>query len=324
MNRQITILILFSIMTSHVIGQVDDVKKAYRIEGNNIVLYIHEKWSAQEKEKVLEMYGMKGLPLDTLMKFGHLGSWAKDGWKVMKTDRNSYKIYKPLSDLSGDLKWSKEVFILSDQIRQLRLQTTATYGFNVFKRKTVFNLRNGKTRFVYQSALNAREVYLSGTFNNWSTLSTPMIKTDTAWYADVNITAGKHCYKFIIDGRWQEDPLNVHREDDYHGGYNSVYFIANHVFRLKGYTDASDVLVSGSFNDWSRREMRMQKTKDGWILPVYLHEGTYAYRFYVDKKWLNDPDNKLTRVDNRGQKNSYISFGDPVYFTLRVSLLHKM
>ena len=62
MNRQITILILFSIMTSHVMGQVDDVKKAYRIEGNDIVLYIHEKWSAQEKEKVLEMSGMKGLP----------------------------------------------------------------------------------------------------------------------------------------------------------------------------------------------------------------------------------------------------------------------
>lgn len=316
MSRPITILLLFSIMTSHVIGQVDDIKKAYRIEGNDIVLYIHEKWSAHEKEKVLEMYGMKGLPLDTLMKFGHLGSWAKDGWKVMRTNRNSYKIYKPLSDLSGDLKWSKEVFVLSDQMRQLRLQTTATYGFNTFKRKTVFNLKNGKTRFVFPNAPSAREIYLSGTFNNWGTLSTPMIKTDTAWYADVDLQAGKHCYKFIIDGRWREDPMNLHREDDFHGGYNSVYFVTNHVFQLKGHRNASEVVVSGSFNEWSRREMRMQKTTDGWALPVYLHEGTYAYRFYVDKKWMNDPENEVVRVDSRGQKNSYISFGDPVYFTL--------
>lgn len=315
MIRKVTILILLAVMAHPVLSQVDDIKKAYRIEGNDIVLYIHEKWSQQEREKVLEMCGMKGLPLDTLLKFGHLGSWAKDGWKFVKTDRNSYKIYKPLSDLSGDVKWSKEVFVLSDQMKLLKEQTTATYGFNSFKRKTVFALKNGKTRIVLPNA-RGREVYLSGTFNNWSTLSTPMTKTDTGWYADISIQEGKHCYKFIIDGQWIHDQFNNRREDDYHGGYNSVYFVTNYVFRLKGYPDTEEVVVAGTFNDWNKRELRLRRVNNEWILPVYLHEGTYSYKFLVDRQWITDPDNTQTRVDDQGNRNSYVSFGKPAVFRL--------
>jgi 1,4-alpha-glucan branching enzyme len=317
MTRYVTILILLLSFAPKLSAQIEDINNAYRIEGNDIVLYIHEKWSREEQERVLEKYGMKGLPLDTLIKFGHLGSWAKDGWKVERTARHSYKIFKPIADLSGDLKWSKEVVVFSDQMKQVQMQTTATYGFNSFKRTTVFPLKNGSRRFVLFGMRNAREVYLSGTFNNWSTLSTPMTKTDSGWVADVPLKAGKHCYKFIADGQWLHDPLNNHREGDFHGGFNSVYFVTNHEFRLKGYEQAKEVFVAGTFNQWNKRELSLRKVDGGWAVPVYLHEGTFGYRFYVDKKWINDPSNDVVRVDSKGMKNSYIQFGEPLYFKLK-------
>jgi 1,4-alpha-glucan branching enzyme len=317
MSCKSTIATLFVLLATQLMAQVEDMNKAYRIEGNDIVLYLHEKWSTEEKEKVLEKYGMKGLPLDTLIKFGHLGTWAKGGWKVTKTSRGGYRIYKPVTELSGDLKWSKEIFVISDQMRLLKMQTTATYGFNAFKKQSVFPLKNGIVRFVLFGMRNTKEVILSGTFNNWSTLNTPMTKTDSGWIADVPLQAGKHCYKFIADGQWMFDPFNSHREDDFHGGFNSVYFVANHHFTLKGNENASEVIVAGSFNNWNRREMRLHKIKGGWTLPVYLHEGTYAYRFLVDRQWIPDPANEVVRVDSKGNKNSYIQFGEPVYFRLK-------
>jgi 1,4-alpha-glucan branching enzyme len=69
----------------------------------------------------------------------------------------------------------------------------------------------------------AKEVYLAGDFNEWSPTATKMaLGGDGVWRVKINLTPGKHEYKFVVDGTWVEDPDNPDKVSDPYGGYNSV------------------------------------------------------------------------------------------------------
>lgn len=288
----------------------------YRIEGENIVLTLHRNMPREEQERLLEISGLKGLSLDSLWAYNSLGKWHKEGWKLYVKGKSEYKLYKSVKELSGDVKWSKDGVVLSDLRDVVDNQTRAVFGYNAPGLRTVLPLKTGKTRFYLPSNLSAKDVYLAGTFNMWSTLQTRMTRTDSGWVADLPLSPGKHCYKYVIDGRWMHDRGNPNRDDDLYGGYNSVYYVTNHVFEVKGLDGARTVVLSGSFNNWDERTIRMSKTPRGWQLPVYLQDGTYAYKFIVDGKWMTDPANPTTRDDGKGHLNSFISIGSGVTFEL--------
>lgn len=49
----------------------------------------------------------------------------------------------------------------------------------------------------------ARRAFVAGTFNGWRPDATPMIWQDGGhWVADVDVPAGRHEYKFVVDGNW--------------------------------------------------------------------------------------------------------------------------
>jgi 1,4-alpha-glucan branching enzyme len=55
--------------------------------------------------------------------------------------------------------------------------------------------------------------------------------------------------------------------------------------------DAADVLVAGSFCDWSLRSVRLKRDRTGtWKATVPLSPGRYEYRFIVDGEWRDDPN----------------------------------
>ncbi|HEY3403371.1 MAG TPA: hypothetical protein VGK59_08300 [Ohtaekwangia sp.] len=315
MSKRSIIATLLALASGMIYAQPSSIRKAYRIEGDNIVLILEKEWPRQTQENVLEQSGMKSLSLDTLWKFGSIGGMAKNGWKLSST-KTGYRIYKPVSDLSGDLKFDNEVVLFSDLWFKVQEQTRASFGYNAFKKTSIYALKNGKRRFHLPGYENAREVYLSGTFNNWSTLKTPMIKSDSGWVADVLLNPGKHVYKYIIDAKWIHDERNALRESDGYTGFNSVYFMTNYEFYLKGYQYAKEVVVSGSFNNWKQHELRMKKTGDGWKLQVYLKDGTYEYKFIVDKDWIRDPANPNVSGERNGIENSFLQLGPSTYFRL--------
>ena len=56
-------------------------------------------------------------------------------------------------------------------------------------------------------APEAREVLLTGSFNQWSENSDPMRRDKTGTWKKVKmLPQGKHQYKFIVDGSWMLDP----------------------------------------------------------------------------------------------------------------------
>jgi len=65
---------------------------------------------------------------------------------------------------------------------------------------------------------------------------------------------------------------------------------------------ASKVYVVADFNDWKTTKTPM-KNVDGtgvWQRVVPLKKGTYEYKFYVDDKWVNDPNNPKKSTNEFG------------------------
>lgn len=73
------------------------------------------------------------------------------------------------------------------------------------------------------SAPFANEVLLIGDFNSWNA-SGLRLKKDVSglWKFELELKPGKYEYKFIVDGKWQNDPLNVNTVLNSYGTTNSV------------------------------------------------------------------------------------------------------
>jgi hypothetical protein len=73
--------------------------------------------------------------------------------------------------------------------------------------------------------LNAEQVMLAGSFNDWKPDQLQMERMDGGWEYTLNLVGGKHYYKFIVDGDWMVDPQNTILEGDGHGNVNSVIMV---------------------------------------------------------------------------------------------------
>ena len=50
-------------------------------------------------------------------------------------------------------------------------------------------------------------VMLVGDFTHWQQRGIPMHKDGSGvWTAKVDLSPGKHSYRFIVDGEWRDDP----------------------------------------------------------------------------------------------------------------------
>lgn len=89
-------------------------------------------------------------------------------------------------------------------------------------------------KFSLKDHPNAKTVALAGTFNNWSTQSTPMTRKGANWSVSINLAPGTYRYKFVVDkDRWTVDPENSQTEDDGNGHINSVLIVVAHNFAAK-------------------------------------------------------------------------------------------
>ena len=69
----------------------------------------------------------------------------------------------------------------------------------------------------------ARQVSLAGDFNNWDPKAMPMHKgPDGIWHLSVALKPGRHEYRFIADGVWQDDPAAHQRTANSMGSENCV------------------------------------------------------------------------------------------------------
>jgi hypothetical protein len=162
---------------------------------------------------------------------------------------------------------------------------------------------------------NARKAFLSGSFNNWKPNGLEMQKTASGWELPLYLSEGTYTYKYVADGNWITDPINIDKVPNEHNDYNSVIRLGKpYLFKLNGFQNANRVMLAGSFNKWREFEFAMNKTPDGWQLPFYLGAGNHEYKFKVDGKWISDPANPMTSPSSG---NSYLIIEPNYTFRLK-------
>jgi Glycogen recognition site of AMP-activated protein kinase len=174
------------------------------------------------------------------------------------------------------------------------------------------------TLFKTSAFNNARRVYVAGSFNNWQSGQLVMIKTSDGWELPLYLSQGTHTYRYVVDGQWHADPSNPDKFPNEFSEYNSVKRIGKpYLFSLKGYDQAKDVKLIGSFNNWRRYELPMTQTKAGWQLVYTLGPGNYEFKFLVDGKVVSDPANQSVSGGNGVLSGSYLVLGPNYTFRLK-------
>jgi len=70
----------------------------------------------------------------------------------------------------------------------------------------------------------AESVKLAGDFNGWQPEQTPLSSggANGRWSVELPLEKGVYRYRYVVDGRWQEDPYNQNVEPNEFGEYNSI------------------------------------------------------------------------------------------------------
>lgn len=72
--------------------------------------------------------------------------------------------------------------------------------------------------------------------------------------------------------------------------------------------DAKEVILMGDFNKWNSKKHSMQKDENGmWSKAVLIPPGNYEYKFLVDGKWKEDPQNDRICQNRFGTYNNVFS-----------------
>jgi chromosome partitioning protein len=78
------------------------------------------------------------------------------------------------------------------------------------------------------TAAGATSVQIAGDFNRWNPDKYNLMQSQEQkdlWYTILPLKNGRHAYRFIIDGNWQEDPNNPEYEESLFGVKQSIVIV---------------------------------------------------------------------------------------------------
>lgn len=291
--------------------------KKYSVRDGKEVIELSKLLPEKELDEFIRLFDLADLYLKQFIKTNQPDSLLKRGWMITTNNEELLVLSRPLFGMNlEDLLMEKIHFNKFPFGEDVSNTSAVRYGSNKFKNKHPFLVQDSVVVFYLKNHQRANEVLVAGSFTNWQQEALSMLRTDSGWIAAVKLGAGKHWYKFIVDGQWMTDPDNQLNENDAEGNTNSVYYKTNHTFRLDGFTNAKKVYLAGSFNEWHEKELLMNRTANGWELPVVLPDGTHTYKFIADGNWHADPVNPEKLPDGNGAYNSVIRFGNIHVFRL--------
>jgi chromosome partitioning protein len=97
------------------------------------------------------------------------------------------------------------------------------------KIELIYGARTTESGVVFATfAPGAQNVHVAGDFNNWSGDATPMARNgkEGAFCATLPLSPGRYRYRYIVDGRWINDPNNQYVESNPYGELDSVIEVA--------------------------------------------------------------------------------------------------
>lgn len=289
---------------------------SYYFEGDDVVFVFdirHYQETKADEEGLVVDFG--DLDIYTVAISGQFNNWSGKGWKMKRLNNFIFQLRKPLTALKDKFQWDFKYLVNGEHV----ISQARSYGrqktFDDKFMKEVFSVNSaqievhdhGNTRFYLPGKRRAHKVILTGTFNNWNEEDIVMNKISGGWELRANLLPGRYEYKFIVDGEWMHDPTNPHKVVNEWNTFNSVLATTGTIeFYLEGHTDADQVILAGSFNDWDEGAYKMEKTDRGWQYSLNLTGGKHQYKFIVDGHWITDPTNSFIESDGRGNLNSIL------------------
>ncbi|MBS1915729.1 MAG: hypothetical protein JST87_05590 [Bacteroidetes bacterium] len=288
--------------------------RQFRVKGNIMYITLSRDLSVKDIDEFTNKYNIAGIGLHQLIQSGKDDSLQAMGWTINMSQPDVYIIQKPLpsyGDIHGN-RGSRIIFtpIPTPDDWHIVGGNKLIYGYNDFGNKKGFNISGDTVYFVLNGFKDAKTVRLAGNFTNWQHGAFPMTKNDSGWSVAVKLKPGPWYYKFIVDENdWMTDPDNEISENDGRGNENSLFYVPNRIFTLKGYENATNVFLAGSFNNWTKNKLHLEKVKGGWQISLYIEPGTYKYSYYVDGVAVPGSDAKGRPLE--------FSFGDEYTFSLK-------
>ncbi len=305
-------------------GQAGADTTVCAINGDKIIFRFQKNWDTDKRAAICAQYNIDSLAMETVLGEELVSKidFNDESWFVEYPNETTVVLFKDVSTMKGKWNGTTDILISPNGSGKFKAgpgyvnQSHVKFGVNSLKDKVIIQYVDGRTTFILQKHVKATKVILAGTFNDWNETELSMEQNGNQWEITVQLLPGKYLYKYIVDGEWISDPNNHKKEPDGHKGHNSVMYRYNHSFDLDGNETAKRIYLSGSFNNWKEKELQLVKTNTGWSLPVYLNNGTYAYKFIVDGIWTLDPSNAISSENGMGEKNSIIGIGRTTNFSL--------
>ncbi|MEO5944801.1 MAG: hypothetical protein ABIP30_02595 [Ferruginibacter sp.] len=292
--------------------------KEYTISKGDMKITLSKSLKEKDLDNFIDQYNLGDLALKKMISSNFQDSVKKMGWKIEVNSSTILVLTKPFlsADIFNGPSKTIDLSWINSAAAAMQMPINRPYGYNVFRNKHAFTVKDSVVTFVLHNHKNAMQVKLAGSFTNWEGNAIPMFNSDSGWVVSIKLSPGKYSYKFIIDGNWITDPENKTAENDGEGNTNSVYYATNTIFKLNGFTKAKKVILAGSFDNWDEGRLQMNKAVTGWELPIYLNNGVYTYRFIADGNWMTDPDNANRFPNEHNDFNSVLTIGPPTTFTL--------
>lgn len=308
--------IFFLFLSAWATAQIDTSKSkygAYYFEGDDVVFEFDRRaYEATLRASDSTAVDFADLNILEVAISGTFNNWSKEGWTMQQVDTFRYQLRKHLKDLTDAPNWQFK-FVING--------TYWTAADSMLKKQGVlgwYNLKNpnapapapvdsGNVLFRLEGYAKSKQVILSGTFNNWDEEALRMRRVADGWEMRLSLAPGVYEYKFIADGKWMEDPANREKRRNQYNTFNSVLRVTKQVrFELRGFDDARTVILSGSFNNWNEKALKMRRTESGWAIEIPLTGGKHLYKFIVDGNWMTDPANPRTETTWDGFVNSVL------------------
>ncbi|EAS20228.1 hypothetical protein BBFL7_01110 [Flavobacteria bacterium BBFL7] len=246
---------------------------------------------------------------------GSFNKWSGKGWKLTRKEKYVYELRKKIKDLNTDSGASFKFLInekfwvepppFASNIEKVNLNDLFVEVYNL-ELNTAKVQDNGNHTFYLEGHSNANEVYLAGSFNQWKSRDFRLKKKKNRWQITLKLPAGNYQYRFIVDGKWMEDPHNSNRVPNEHNEFNSVIStLRTHYFMVKD-ADFKEVYLAAEFTNWEHGKIAMVKDGEYWIAQIQLPYGAHQYKYIIDGEWKIDAANKLTEYDASGHLNSVV------------------
>lgn len=308
-------ILIFAFISVNTYAQKDSLK-GYRIEGDTIIFsFDKEDYKKGTHDFSGDKRDFDDLDIENVVVSGEFNNWSKNKWYMAKVDKDRYELRKSIHDFTDEFSWEFK-FVINNSywaepsrkdgnIAKATKDGQRLHGVYNLKMYVAYPNKKGNAHFKLKGYKDAKKVIVAGSFNKWNEHLFKMDKVEDGWELTLKIKPGVYEYRFIVDGHWMEDPANIHKVRNEYSEYNSLIDIkAYTAFKLRGFTDAKKVVLSGSFNNWNTHELVMEKKDYGWKYVLPLSGGKHHYKFIVDGKWVLDPHNSVKEYDGNGHVNS--------------------